>query len=75
MIGSIFDEALSKAERGTRTAFKAVTTNFLRNFKAENYESLAEELLNSPNSFPTNLGIVSDEHGEHIHQEISMMEK
>jgi hypothetical protein len=36
------DTILSEAEAGVWKAFKAVTTNFLRNLKAENYISLVE---------------------------------
>jgi hypothetical protein len=86
----VFDEALSEVERRTWRVFKAVTTNFLGNFKAE---SLIEKLLNAYkvmgckmslrihflNSHldfvPTNFGAVIDEHGECFLQEISMMEK
>jgi hypothetical protein len=43
----VVDKTLSEVERGTLRAFKEVTTNLIRNFKAENYESLVEESLNA----------------------------
>jgi hypothetical protein len=43
----MFDRTLGEDERGAWVTFKAVTTKFLRNFKAENYESLVEDLLNA----------------------------
>jgi hypothetical protein len=47
MRDSAFEEALSEDETGTSRVFKAETTNFVRNSKAENYESLVEELANA----------------------------
>jgi hypothetical protein len=69
-----------KLKKEAWVTFKAVTTKFLRNFTAENYESLVEELLKihflDPylNPFLTMLSTVSVKHGECYHQEISMME-
>jgi hypothetical protein len=47
MKDNMFYETLSKVERRAWRAFKLETTNFLRNYKAENYKSLVEELFNS----------------------------
>jgi hypothetical protein len=88
------DGTLSEVERGACRAFEAVATNFLGNFKTQNYESLARwRTSHSPQShgmqsvikinfldphldfIPTNLGAVSDEHGERFHQGISTMKK
>jgi hypothetical protein len=43
----MLDETLSKDKRGTWRAFKALTTDLFRNFKAGNYQSHIEELLKS----------------------------
>jgi hypothetical protein len=41
------DETLSEVEGGVWKAFKAVTTNFIRNLKAKNYMSLVEVRLSA----------------------------
>jgi Fe-S oxidoreductase len=66
-----------------------VSTNFLENIRAENYKKLVEDMLSLYHKpgckihmlrshldyFPYNCGMVSDEHGERFHQQISTMEK
>jgi hypothetical protein len=50
----------------------------LGNIKAENFQDIVRELLDSYQAldfFPDNLGAVSDEHGERFHQDIANMEK
>jgi hypothetical protein len=78
-----------ETEKSAWLTFKAVCLNFLGNVKAENYEDLLNAyqtvgcnkslkihfLLSHLDIFPPNLGAVSDEHGERIHQDISTMEK
>jgi hypothetical protein len=39
------DERLNKVETAIWNLFESVTTNFLGNFKEENYDSLVEEIL------------------------------
>jgi hypothetical protein len=41
----MFDESSNEVKRRAWRSFKVVTTDFLGHFKAENYESLVEELL------------------------------
>jgi hypothetical protein len=64
-------------------------TSFLGNHKVENYHEIVCDLFRAYKTigcnmsltvhhldfFPENLGTVSDQHGEKIHQEISNIEK
>jgi hypothetical protein len=47
MRGSACDESLSEVEGRAWRAFKTANTNILAIFNAENYNSLAEELLSA----------------------------
>jgi hypothetical protein len=88
-----FDKLLQGDEKAAWDSFKFVVKGFLGNTRAENYEELVNNLLQSYQNlgcnmslkihffhshldfFPENCGAVSDEHGEHFHQDISSMEK
>jgi len=88
-----FDKLLQRDEKAAWDSFKFVVKVFLENRRAENYEELVNNLLQSYHKvgynvslkthflhlhldfFPENCGAVSDEHGEHFHQDISSMEK
>jgi hypothetical protein len=86
---SLLKETMATSKVVTTNFFrnlKSVTINFLRNFKAGNrviaYKfmgckmSLKIHFMGSHlNIFPANVGVVSDKHGKHFHQYISMMEK
>jgi hypothetical protein len=73
----VFIATSSEVERGAWRAFKAVTTNFLRSSKVENYESFVElvkayRVIRCKMSLRINF---LDSHLKLFHQEISMMEK
>jgi len=86
-----FDENLNLVQLRAWDAFKDVTQHFLGNEKAPDYReriniqsykslgcnmSLKIHFLHSHlDFFPSNLGDVSDEHGERFHQDISVMKR
>jgi len=74
-----FDEDLNESERNAWLSFKRICKDFLGNHKAVNYQdvvqgysmSLKIHFLESHlDFFPENLGKVSDEHMERIHQDL-----
>jgi len=85
-----FNNLLQGHARQARNAFRLVSTNFLRNVRAENYKeqvadmvmqyqkrvcnmSLKIHFLHSHlDFFPDSCGLVSDEHGEHFNQDITI---
>jgi hypothetical protein len=88
-----FDKLLQGDEKATSDSFKFVVKGFLGHRRAQNYEELVNNLLQSYQKLgcnmslkihflqshldfiPENCGAMSDEHGEHFHQDISAMEK
>jgi len=83
-----YDKDLNETERNVWLSFKRICKDFLGNHKAANYQDLLTSykamgcnvslnpLFGVPlGFFPENLGEVSDEHGESIHQDILVMEK
>jgi len=88
-----FDKPLQGDEKAAWDSFKFIVKVFLGNRRAQNYEELVKNLLQSYQKlgcnmslnihflhshldiFSENCGAVSDEHGEHFHQDVSSMEK
>jgi len=88
-----FDTLLQDDEKVAWDSFKFMVKVFLGNRRAQNYEELVNNLLQSYRKlcckmslnihflhshldfFLENCGAVSDEHGDHFHQDISSMEK
>ena len=88
-----FDTLLQGDEKTAWDSFKFVVEGFLGNRRAQNYEEIVNNVLQSYQKlgcnmslkihcllshldiFPENCCAVSDEHGEHFHQDISSMEK
>ena len=74
-----FDEVLKEQEKETWEALKEVICGFLGNKRDDNYIQLVTVLLQKYHQLGCNMslscGVVSDEHGERFHQDISVMEK